>query len=193
MHRVQGVPSIKARPRRAACAATFLMLTLGACDRAEDGNEQVRAGPEDGRPPTTAAATPAASRDVALDFGGIGYPLRLVRCDLTGTRYDGMLVHGAGTAPDGRGISLQVERVEEDDRVSEGVFISFGSLMDGDAWSASRHRLPDGRWFGDEAAIEPADGPMIEISGDEIVVEAELVHETDGTTRPGTLRATCAE
>lgn len=190
MNRLPGAPSIKAWPRRAAAGATLLMLTLGACGGAEDDAE--RAGPEDGRPPNAATATPEASRGIALDFGGTHYSLRLVRCDLTGTRYDGMLVHGSGTAPDGRGISLQVERVEEGDRVSEGLFISFGSLMDGDAWSASRHRVPDGRWFGDEAAMEPADGSMVEISGDEIVVDAELARETDGTTQPGTVRATCS-
>jgi hypothetical protein len=193
MSRVQGVPSIRLRAHRAAAGATLLMLTLGACGGADDGNDRMRAGPDDSGTPTAAVATTAASRDVDLDFGGTRYPLRLVRCDLTGTHYDGMLVHGSGTAPDGRGISLQVERVEEGDRVSEGVFVSFGSLMDGDVWSASRHRLPDGRWVADEAAMESADGPMIEISGDEIVVEAELMHETDATTRPSTVRATCSE
>lgn len=131
-----------------------------------------------------------ASQDGSFEYSGTSYPFRIVRCDLTGQLYDGMILHGAGTAPDGRRLAVSVDRTGSD-VVHQNAFVSFGDLKDGDNWSASRTSLQDGRWFADEGATEPADGPLFQIAGNELFVAATFHRESDDVFQPGVLRATC--
>jgi hypothetical protein len=134
---------------------------------------------------------PAAGRSGTVELAGMTHEFQMVRCDLTGTRYDGMLIHGSGVQPDGRRMSVQVERVDDDGRVSENVFVSFGSLMDGDVWTAGAHRVPDGRWFRDERMMEPVEGPLLAIAGSDLSAAVTFIRETDATERAGVLHASC--
>ena len=140
---------------------------------------------------TAEAVQPAVERSGTVELAGTTHEFQIVRCDLTGARYAGTLIHGTGVQPDGRRMSVQVERIEDDGRMSENVFVSFGSLMDGDVWTAAVHRVPDGRGFSDEAMLEPAEGPLLTLTGGELTAAVTFVRETDGTERSGILRATC--
>lgn len=190
---MRAVPRIGSRLDRTLCtgaAVLVLTMALAACGGGAAEDEDPRVAADDAASSSPAAAAVAQAGMLELD--GVQHPFRVFRCDLTGTLYEGMLLHGVN---DGQGtdrLSLQVERVVEDGgHVSEGVFVSFGSLADGDNWAADRRRMPDGRWFADESGMEPADGPLIEISDDELRIEAELERETDGATRQGSIRVTC--
>lgn len=162
-------------------ATSLLVLLMVACsDGAADA-------------PARAAedVQPTAGRSGTVELNGTTHAFQVVRCDLTGAMYEGTLIHGSGVQPDGRRMSVQVERVDADGRVSENVFVSFGSLMDGDVWTAAAHRVPDGRWFSDEAMMEPAEGPLLAIAGGELTAAVTFIRETDGTKRTGVLRASC--
>ena len=148
----------------------------------------------------TAGAVPAsdpgaipADRAGSFVLDGTEYPFLVVRCDLTGRSPDGMLVRGGGTAPDGRRFSIEVERLDGGETVDERVSAFLGSIVDGDHWTTRRTRWPDGRWFSDEIGNDPAEGPLIRVSGNELIVDADFEHETEETSRSGVLRAACPE
>ena len=147
-------------------------------------------------PDSSAAAQPAGGRipdDRAglFELGDARYPFLVVRCDLTGNAPDGMLVRGSGTAPDGRRMAVEVERLVDEPNVSERATVYFGRLLDGDHWSVSRFGRPGGRWFTEEVGNEAADGPLHQLTGSELVVTAPFRHSLQDTTRQGTLRARC--
>lgn len=161
---------------------------IAACG-SDAGGSQDGAQPQASR---TAQQPAGVEQAGTFEHGDTTYRFQVTRCDLTGTRYEGILLHGLGETPDGRRISVEVERADRGDWTSHNVMVAFGSLMDGDVWTASTHQLQDGRWFADESAMEPADGPLLEIADDHVTAAGTFKHERDGRTERGTLRATCA-
>jgi hypothetical protein len=161
-------------------SSLFVLLTVACGDGTADTHAR-----------TAEAVQPITERSGIVELDGTTHEFQIVRCDLTGARYDGMLVHGSGLHPDGRRMSVQVERVARDAGSRENVFVSFGSLMDGDVWTVAAHQAADGGWFSDEAMMEPAEGPLLAMSGDEIRADVTFIREVDGTERRGTVRASC--
>ena len=137
------------------------------------------------------SGTVPADRAGLFQVGDARYPFLVVRCDLTGAVADGILLRGTGTTPDNRRMAVEVERVAEDGRVSERASVYFGRAADGESWTARRYQSRIGAWFADEAGTEAADGPLLEISKNEIVAAGGYRHGRNGTTRVGTLRAVC--
>lgn len=147
--------------------------------------------------PESSAEAQSAGGEIPADRAGVfqlgdeKFPFVVVRCDLSGNSSDGMLINGSETAPDGRRMSVEVERLVDEPNVSERATVFFGRAMDGDRWSVSRFKRPDGRWFTEEVGNETADGPLIQISRDELVVTAPFHHPRQNITREATLRARC--
>ena len=77
--------------------------------------------------------------------------------------------------------------------LTESATVVFGGIAEGDLWTASRTRWPDGRWFEIEEEGTPADGPLIRQEGSAVAVEAEFERASDGSRRAGSLQAVCPE
>lgn len=139
---------------------------------------------------TTVSA--AADRSGTFDLGGISHPFRIVHCDLSGDRPDGILLRGAGTAPDGGPLTVVVTResTRSGSMQWEKATLYFGSITQGDMWTTRRGQLAGGSWVPGDPG-EPAEGPLIQVTGNELVVEGVMHHETRDATEPGVLRVTC--
>lgn len=160
----------------------------------ETGDPVVEGGPDVPGTARAAAESPGdvpADRAGTFELDGIAHSFLVVQCDLEGRSPTGLLLRGNGTAPDGRRTTVEVERLARGEMVHERATVYFGSIVDGDHWTASRSMWPDGRWFLDPAGDEPAEGPLVRVEGNELVAEGPYRHETEGSSRPGTLRATC--
>lgn len=163
-----------------------LALTL-ACggDATGDGDTQVvpAGGP-------TARASGGLTG--TFDLNGASHAFRVVHCDLSGDRPGGVLLRGAGTAPDGRPLSVVVTReaTRSGSMQWESATLYFGSITEGDMWTTRRGHLASGSWVPGEPG-DPAEGPLIRVAGNELVVEGVMHHETRDATQPGVLRVTC--
>lgn len=178
------MPSRRIRPAsrlRAPLLSAALLATF-ACGG--DSPEPPASAP-------TAEAAPSTQEAGTFTLGEETFEFRVVRCDLTGASMDGILLAGTGTTPDDRRISVEVERLDESETIRERASVWFGSITEGDGWSARAAGYPDGRWFGDEARTETAEGPLLEVAGNALTVAAPFHHRTREESRPGTLRATC--
>ena len=132
-----------------------------------------------------------ADRAGLFELADSRYPFLVVRCDLTGSAEDGMLVRGSGTTPDGRRMAVEVERQTDGNGVSERASVFFGNLNQRDSWSARRRGNGKGAWFRDEAGIEPADGPLLKVAGTQLIASGQFQHGSKDSAQPGTLRAAC--
>jgi len=126
-----------------------------------------------------------------FEIDGRTYSFLVVQCDLTGSSEDGMLLRGTGTLPDGRRLSVEVERLASGETVNERATVYFGGLIDGDHWTARAIQWPDGRWFADEVGSEATEGSLIRVSGNEVAAEGAYQHERDDSTKRGRVHATC--
>ena len=160
----------------------LLVFAFAACGGEAGAEGDAQAG---------AAAGGSAEQAGFVEVAGTGYSFRVVRCDLSGNSPDNLLLRGAGTAPDGRTLTVLVERRTGSELVSEGISVYFGSIVEGDHWTATGTRLADGSWTRGEMMHEPADGPLLQISGDEMVAEGVFLHETDDRSEAGVLRVVC--
>lgn len=140
-----------------------------------------------------AAAAIPTDRAGTFDLDGTVYTFLVVKCDLTGSSETGMLLRGTGTAPDGRRLTAEVERLTPGETINERATVYFGGLVDGDHWTARASGWPDGRWFAGEDGSEPVEGPLIRVSGNELTAEGAYGHERDGLTKTGRIHATCPE
>jgi hypothetical protein len=102
-----------------------------------------------------------------------------------------MLLRGTGTLPDGRRLSVEVERLASGETVNERATVYFGGLIDGDHWTARAIQWPDGRWFADEVGSEATEGSLIRVSGNEVAAEGAYQHERDDSTKMGRIHAAC--
>jgi len=143
--------------------------------------------------PAEVGETAAVPKDRAgtFEMEGKTHAFLVVQCDLTGSSEDGMLLRGTGTLPDGRRLSVEVERLASGETVNERATVYFGGLIDGDHWTARAIQWPDGRWFADEIGSEVTEGPLIRVSGNEVAAEGAYQHERDDSTKRGRVHATC--
>lgn len=181
-------------------ALLVLLLSVTSCssERQEAQEDaaaaaEIEAIAERGTARTESVAFIPTDRAGAFELDGTEYPFLVVRCDLTGDSPDGMLLHGTGTAPDGRRIAIEVEWLQDGDRVSQRATAFFGSIVDGDHWTSRAMGRPDERWFADEIGSEALEGPLIRVSGNELTAEGAYRHERDGLTKTGRIHATCPE
>ena len=158
----------------------FLLACGGGPDGAQEGGAS-----ESGGPPAGAAGAAGS-----FAVGGENYSFGVVRCDLSGSAEDGMLLRGSGTTQDGRRVTLEVERLSNG-TVWERASVYLGGIAEGDRWQARMGQRPDGRWFADEAGTTPASGPLIEVSGNELLVESEFTRSGGGEPQAGVLRVSC--
>lgn len=175
----------------------LVAMALSACGDGGSGSapaasETGSTGEADSQREEQAASIPA-DRAGTFELDGQGFSFLVVTCDLSGNSEDGMLLRGTGTAPDGRRISVEVERLAGGETVDERATVYFGGLVDGDHWTARTIQRPDGRWFADEIGSETTAGPLIRVSGNELTAEGAYRHERDETTMPGIIHATCPE
>lgn len=173
-------------PVRALTAAVLAFATAGCGGAAGGDGESL---PES----ASRVASASSGRSGTFEIGDTSYQFRITSCDLSAERTDGVVLRGAGTAPDGRSLSVVVQRTatSSGNVVWESATLYFGSIVDGDHWTARRGGRKDGLWMPGRPG-EAADGPLIEVSGNELLVQATLSHETDDSSRPGVLRATCS-
>jgi hypothetical protein len=144
------------------------------------------------------AATPAASTQAVptgtFDIDGTSYSFRIVQCDLTGSAPDGMFLRGGGELPDGRRMGVEVERLAPEiagaGTTFERASVEFGNFMDGDGWEARATSFDGERWVNDATQLV-LDGPLIRISGDELVIAGTYKHASKDSTAQGSIRATC--
>ena len=130
-------------------------------------------GSESGPPQQPAAARPSGPTGT-IEIGDTTFEFLINRCDLTGGADDGILLRGS-TVPGGRRLFVEVERlgnVVGAGTVAERVTLRL-SREDGgmsDEWEAARQQgiFGTGRWTRAEGA-EQADGPLLRISGTELV------------------------
>lgn len=180
-------PVISSVARLSGTSLTVLAVTLVACSaepaaRSEDAPRSAAAQ----------AATPqAAASSATLELGSDTYTFDRVTCDLDDSVDDDILVRGSGTAPDGRRISLEVERREVGDRLDDRVTVYFGSMVEGDHWNARASGQPGGSWATAIAGGEPLDGPLVVIEGSTLTAEGTFTHETRDESLEGSLRVTC--
>ena len=171
---------------------TALLLVGVGCGGTQDGSGARDGGDAGPRPAgaNNSAPSPQSTSEGSFAVGGTTYTFRVVRCDLSGGDPDGMLLRGGGTTPDGRRLAIEVERVEGE-AVVERASVMIGTARDGERWSARRAQGPDGAWFGDEAGQTRASGPLLQISGSGLVVEAAFGNQAGTSTANGVLRASC--
>lgn len=169
-------------------AALILLITAAACGGAAD----------DGEPAASSEATARSTADGAgqgtLVMDGARHPFSVRSCDLLGTDGDDVILRGSGTTEDGRRLRVELERSPGDASGAwevQNVFVMFGSIADGEAWSAKRHSGDDGNWYAGEISTEPAPGPLIEIDSGSVSVAAALDAEGDGTAAEVEIEARC--
>ena len=171
-------------------AIVLLMLAAAGCGGERTGAAEGSAAGNGPARAEEAATNPPGQSEGSFAISGTTYTFRVVRCDLSGGDPDGMLLRGNGTTPDGRRLAIEVERVEGES-VVERASVMIGTARDGERWSARRAQGPDGAWFGDEAGQTRAGGPLLQISGSGLVVEAAFGNRAGTSTANAVLRASC--
>ena len=178
----------------------FLALALTSCGN-PNGRPDGEGSREEARIPSPTvegssqgahdASSIPSDRAGTIELDGETASFLVVTCDLSGTREDGMLLRGTGTAPDGRRLSVEVERLAAGETVNERATVYFGGLVDGDHWTVRATQWPDGRWFADEVGSEVTEGPLIHVSPNEVTAEGAFQHQRDEATKRGRVQATC--
>jgi hypothetical protein len=136
------------------------------------------------------AATRAAQATATMELGEESYTFERVTCDLDDSIDDDILLRAGGTAPDGRRMTLEVERREVGDMRHDRVTLYFGSMMEGDQWHSYASEQPGGGWMVLDTR-EPLDGPLVVIQNGELTAEGTFKHETRDATQPGSVRVRC--
>lgn len=109
MNRILTSPPLDRKPVRTLGTA-LLSLALAGCGDGGSHDETRAASAKTGAAGGATADVPA-DRAGSFEIGGTSYPFRVVRCDLSGDSPDGTLLRGTGTSPDGRRLSVEVERI----------------------------------------------------------------------------------
>jgi hypothetical protein len=160
---------------------TALVAGMLAC--AGDSESESAAASQD-------AAPRAAQASAVFELGGETYTFERATCDLDDSIDDDVLVRASGTAPDGRRMSLEVERREVGEVLHDRVTLYLGNIADGDHWNAYASGEPGGTWRADIVG-EPLDGPLVVIEAGGLTAEGTFAHETRDESQPGSLRVSC--
>lgn len=176
----------QAAPRRIGSRSVWAMLTVIAAGMMACGGESA----PDSAATTQDAASPAAQATAVMELGEQSYTFERVTCDLDDSIDDDILLRAGGTAPDGRRMTLEVERREVGDVLHDRVTLYFGSIMDGDQWHSYASGQPGGSWMVLDTR-EPLDGPLVVIADGELTAEGTFKHETRDETQPGAVRVRC--
>jgi hypothetical protein len=173
-------------PQLIGSSWVLAMLAVAAAGIAACGGENT--------PDTAAASQNAASQqgqaEAVMELGEETYTFERVTCDLDDSIDDDVLLRANGTAPDGRRMSLEVERREVGDMLHDRVTLYFGSMMEEDQWHSYASGQPGGSWIVLDTR-EPLDGPLVVIDGETLTAEGTFTHETRDEARQGSLRVAC--
>lgn len=168
---------------------TMLALLIGAtaCGPATDDGDA-------GADRADAGAATDGPRTGTLRLGDDTYSFFFRECDPEPTARDYVTLSGSGTTPDGRRLRVQLERRPGDTPGAwrdQDVFVLIGDIRDGESWGAKRHTGADGGWYVGELSGEPAPGPLIEVEGRAISVDATLRSGESEEQRQAEIRAEC--
>ncbi len=173
-------------PHRIPSSSVRVMLTFIAAGMVACGGENAPEPAAGSQGPASPAVQPGA----VMELGDESYTFESATCDLEDSMDDDVLLQARGTAPDGRRMTLEVERREVAGILHDRVTLYFGSIVDGDHWNATASGQPGGGWATDIGG-EPLDGPLVMIRGGELSAEGTFVHETRDATQHGALRVRC--
>lgn len=170
---------------------TLLALLIGAtaCGPATDDGDAGADRPD-------AAAATDGPRTGTLRLGDDSYSFFFRECDTEPTARDYVTLGGSGTTPDGLRLRVQLERKPGDSPGAwqyQDVWVQIGDIRDGEGWGAKRRTGPDGGWYVGESSSEPAPGPLIEVEGRAISVDATLQSDEGEEERQAEIRAECPE
>lgn len=168
--------------------AIALLIGAGACGPGTDDGD---ARADGGASNATADGLPTGT----LRLGDDTYSFLVHRCDPEGMDPDAVTLDGSGTTPDDLRLRIQLDRRPGDtpgEWRDQNVFISFGGFTDGETWEVMWRTGQDGAWYRGETGTEPAPGPLIEVEGRTISVDAPLQND-DGEERQAEIRAECPE
>jgi hypothetical protein len=130
----------------------------------------------------------------SFEIDGAPLEFRVSRCDLTGEAPDGILLAGGGTLPDGRTFRVEVERLTPGTGGPgwpyERATVQYGGFTDEDGWEATASSTDGSRWT-DGNGGRVIDGPIIQVSGNDLSVAATYEHASRDERLDGVLRATC--
>jgi hypothetical protein len=174
-------------------AVLTLIPLLSAC------GGDVETGASADAPVQTAQAAQAIMG--SFELPDTTFAFRLTRCDLTGTAQDGILLRGSGTMPDGsmllpdgRRLGITVERLTPEmggpGWLYERATVQFGSMMDEDGWEATASSQDGSAWIAEDSRTA-LDGPIIQVSGNDLIVAATYKHASRDERVEGMMRVTC--
>jgi hypothetical protein len=173
---------------------TFLVI-LAAASSGGCGGET------DGGNVATARAHSAQPVMGSFELPDTSFAFRVVKCDLSGTAPDGLLLKGSGTMPDGtlllpdgRRMSVEVEHLTPEQGgpgwLYERATVQFGDFREEDGWEATAMSTDGSSWSSGDM-MTSLEGPIIQVSGNDLLVAATYEHASTGEQLQGTLRVTC--
>lgn len=168
--------------RARAIMLTVPLFGLAACGSGDASDSSSTAGDR-----TTENRKPAAIAELGTD----SYTFERSTCDLEDSIDDDILARASGTTPDGRRVSIEVERRQAGSGVHERVTVYFGRMMEGDQWHAVASGEPGGPWSTGNVGGEARSGPLIVLQGDELTATGSFRHETRDAMRDGSIRIMC--
>lgn len=174
------VGPVRIRSLKAGLTATIATLGLMACG-----------GDAEPAPANEEPASRAVQATAVMELGEESHAFDRVTCDLDDSNDDDVLLRARGTAPDGRPMTLEVERREVGEVLHDRVTLYFGSIVEGDQWHAYATGRPGGPWA-THSGGEPLDGPLIAVEEAVLTAEGMFAHETRDATLPGSMRVQCA-
>ena len=126
-----------------------------------------------------------------VELGGESMRFLVLGCQIGSGSRDPLFVRGAGEAPDGRPVEVELERSLQDDRVLERASILLGDPFEGELWTASGgNGAAAGQPGADDARQPPAGGRFFGIDGERLRVEGRF-RSTGAGTRVGTVEVSC--
>lgn len=137
-----------------------------------------------------AADSIAAPSWGTVELGGESLRFLVLGCRIGSGSRDPLFVSGAGEAPDGRTLEVELERSLQEDRVVERVSILFGDRSAGEIWTATGSGAAAGTGRADAAQAPAAAARLFTI--DEETLRAEGSFRSRGTAaRDGVVEVSC--
>jgi hypothetical protein len=124
-----------------------------------------------------------------VELGGESMRFLVLGCRIGSGPRDPLFVTGAGEAPDGRAVEVELERSLQDDRVLERASILFGDRSEGEVWTATGGAAASPGRAG--AAPEPPAGDrLFTIDGENLRAEGRFRSRRAGA-REGIVEVGC--